>query len=223
MDLSVIIVAAGSGKRMGFDKLLAVLAGKPVLQHSIEAFEQHPDVGEVIVVCPEDRFNKLNIKATSKPIIQVNGGSERHLSVAKGIEKVALPSRYIAVHDGARPLISQEQITAIYQAAVTTGAAASARPATETMKQADSQGVVQADVNRDQVWIMETPQIFNAEMLKDAYNEVTKQDCLVTDEVSAMQIIKAPVQLVQNSSANPKITYPSDLLIVEALLQNSVS
>ena len=70
---------------------------------------------------------------------------------------------------------------------------------------------------------METPQIFNAEMLKDAYNEVTKQDCLVTDEVSAMQIIKAPVQLVQNSSANPKITYPSDLLIVEALLQNSVS
>jgi len=196
---------------MGFDKLLADLAGKPVLQRSIEAFINCSEVREVIVVCPDDRYQALDLEFSNIVIKRVDGGADRHDSVASGLAVLSEDIDYIAVHDGARPLISEIQIRKVLQSATEHGAAASARPVTETVKRADSNGMVSEAVSRDDLWLMETPQIFKTNLLVKAYQQVIHSGARVTDEVSAMELIGQSVHLVANDSANPKITYPADI------------
>ena len=211
MKLAVIIVAAGNSQRMGFDKLLADLNGKPVIQHSIETFLHCPEVSEVIVVCPQSRYDQLTLNPEGKSILRVDGGNDRHDSVAAGLSAISDKVDYIAVHDGARPLITDKQIRNVLEAAVEHGAATSARLVTETVKRANSDGMVHAAVNRDNLWLMETPQIFLSNLLIDAYTQVTQSGARVTDEVSAMELINHPVKLVANATTNLKITYPADI------------
>ena len=211
MKFTAIIVAAGSSQRMGFDKLLAPLAGKPVLQHSIEAFVHCDEVTEIIVVCPEERFDALDLEFSNKIITRVEGGKDRHDSVAAGLAQLAGGTEYVAVHDGARPLISSEQIARVLQSAVEHGGATSARPITETVKRADADGRAIESVCRDNLWLMETPQIFKAELLTDAYRVVQLKGERVTDEVSAMELTGYFTTLVANAGPNPKITYPQDI------------
>lgn len=218
MSLSAIIVAAGSSRRMGFDKLLAPLAGKAVLQRSIEAFLNSDDVREVIVVCPQDRFDELQLENTSKPIHRIDGGVDRHDSVAAGLAAISENSTYVSVHDGARPLISLDQIAKVYRVAIDHNNATSARPVTETIKRADKNGIVTDSVDRENLWLMETPQIFKTELLVKAYAEVQKNGERVTDEVSAMELIGQPTHLVSNDSPNLKITYPQDIQLAEKLM-----
>lgn len=221
MSLSAIIVAAGSSRRMGFDKLLAPLAGKAVLQRSIEAFLKSDEVSEVIVVCPQDRFDTLQLENISKPIHRVDGGTDRHDSVAAGLAALSEDTRYVSVHDGARPLISLEQISKVYHAAIDHQSAASARPVTETVKRADQNGIVTEAIDRENLWLMETPQIFKSELLLKAYAEVQKKDKRVTDEVSAMELIGQTTHLVSNHSPNLKITYPQDIELAENFLRTT--
>jgi len=183
VNLAVIIVAAGTSQRMGFDKLLANLRGKPVLQRSIEAFLCCSEVTDIIVVCPKERYQVLEFNTSGKVIQRVEGGNDRHDSVAAGL--AALPENidFIAVHDGARPLISGEQIKSVLDAAVIHGAATSARPVTETVKRSDSEGMVNEAVSRDDLWLMETPQIFRSNLLNQAYNEVANLGTRVTDAI----------------------------------------
>ena len=220
MKLAAIIVAAGSSQRMGFDKLLAPLAGKPVLLRSIEAFDKSDDITNIIVVCPLERFNTLDLSNCNKPIQRIDGGLDRHDSVAAGLATLANNIDHVAVHDGARPLISNSQISRVYQAAIELGGAASARPVTETIKRADDKNIVTKDVTRNNLWLMETPQIFQTCILHKAYEEVKAQTQQVTDEVSALQLINRSTKLVTNDSPNPKITYPQDLQLAEKLLAN---
>lgn len=219
MNLSAIIVAAGSSSRMGFDKLLAPLGGKSVLQRSIEAFLIYEEVTEIIVVCPQDRFQSLSLKDHNKPIHRVDGGVDRHDSVAAGLAKVSKHTQYVSVHDGARPLITLDQITKVYQAAKEHQNAASARPITETVKRTTSDGTITEAVDRENLWLMETPQIFQAKLLLQAYSSVKKKGERVTDEVSAMQLIGQTTHLVSNHSPNIKITYPHDIKLAEKLLR----
>lgn len=218
MNLSVIIVAAGNSQRMGFDKLLAQLGGKSVLERSIEAFAAHSKVSEIIVVCPQDRFQALGIIHKSEMITRVDGGTDRHDSVAAGLGKLACPDQYVAVHDAARPLISTSQIDRVLKAATEHNAAASARPVTETVKRADTDGFVTESLCRDDLWLMETPQIFKTGLLTKAYDMVQKSGQRVTDEVSAMQLIDCRTVLVANKEPNLKITYPEDIKLAEKLL-----
>ncbi|BDS05339.1 2-C-methyl-D-erythritol 4-phosphate cytidylyltransferase [Oceaniferula spumae] len=218
MKFAAIIVAAGSSRRMGFDKLLASLRGKPVLQHSIETFLDCPSITNIIVVCPADRFDSLDLEFSNKVIQRVDGGVDRHDSVAAGLAVLPSDIDYISVHDGARPLITEKQIAKVLQAAVDHGAAASARPVTETVKRANGDCIVTESVSRDNLWLMETPQIFKASLLVNAYQQVQQSGARVTDEVSAMELIGQAVQLVSNDSANPKITYPADIDQAEKLL-----
>lgn len=218
MKLSVIIVAAGSSQRMGFDKLLADLAGKPVLQRSIEAFTMCPEVTEIIVVCPQDRYDALEHKFNAQLITRVDGGKDRHDSVAAGIACLSPEAKYIAVHDGARPLISSQQITKVLDSAIEHNAATSARPVTETIKRISAEGFVSEPVCRDHLWLMETPQIFKAELLKNAYNLVQQNHERVTDEVSAMELIHCKTRVVANEQPNPKITYPEDIPLAEKMI-----
>lgn len=219
MKLTAIIVAAGSSQRMGFDKLLAPLSGKPVLQHSIEAFVQCDEVNEIIVVCPQERFDKIDLEFSNKKILRIDGGLDRHDSVAAGLSLIPENTRFISVHDGARPLISSRQISRVFHDAVRHGCAASARPITETVKRVDNRGVVVESVCRDHLWLMETPQIFDTELLTNAYRHVRDQGERVTDEVSALQLIGNTTHLVNNPSPNPKITYPHDILQAEKLME----
>lgn len=205
---------------MGFDKLLAPLSGKPVLLWSIEAFLHCEAVSEIVVVCPEDRFNQLPIPSSKKSIRRIDGGDDRHDSVAAGLSHLSEEAKFVAVHDGARPLISCEQIVRVYHSAIELTSAASARRITETVKRADTQGRVIAPVDRNNLWLMETPQTFRTDLLRKAYAEVAVSGQRVTDEVSAMELIGHPTQLVTNPSPNPKITFPEDITQAELLLRS---
>ena len=221
MKLTAIIVAAGNSRRMGFDKLLAPLAGKPVLQRSIESFIQCDTVNDIILVCPKERFKQLNLKPSQKHVQIVEGGADRHDSVAAGLSVIAQNAdekHYIAVHDGARPLITPNQITRVYEHALQHHCAACATPISDTIKRVNDLGIVQESVSRDNLWAMQTPQIFRVDLLQQAYQEVLAKGKRVTDEVSALQLIGYPTHLIDNPDPNPKITYPQDISQAEHLL-----
>ena len=200
---------------MGFDKMFAEIGGQPVLKHSIAAFEKSRQVNDIIIVAREDRVSlvsDLAREAGFKKVRQViKGGDRRQDSVACALSHVADHCQFISVHDGARPWITPTQIERVLQAAAASGAAASAHPITETLKRADKDFLVSEDISREGMWAMETPQIFRSEILKQAFAKVFSENLQVSDEVSAVQRLGLPVQLVHNESLNPKITFPADL------------
>jgi len=218
---TAIIVAAGSSQRMGFDKLAAPLAGMPVLRRTLDAFVAADCIAAIIVVCSPERWNLLGNAATAsiaKPVRRVDGGTTRQDSVANGLAAVAAGAELIAVHDGARPLVSPADITRCVAAAGAFRAASLARRVTDTLKRADGDDFCTESVARDDLWLMETPQVFDAALLHSAYATVAAKRLEVTDEVSAMQAIGIRVKFVETSHPNPKITRPADLLLASAIL-----
>lgn len=203
---------------MGFDKLAAPLAGLPVLRRSLEAFLAAPSITAVVVVAPAERFEELLSGSFAKPVIRVDGGANRQDSVANGLAAVPPGTTLVAVHDGARPLVRPEAIDRCVASAAERGAAALARPVTETLKRADAEGLSRESVDRELLWFMETPQCFQLPLLLQAYAAVTRSNLTVTDEVSALEAIGVPTLLVDARYPNLKITHPSDLSLAEALL-----
>ncbi len=221
--LSVIIVAAGSGRRMGFDKLLAPLGGSNVLSQTVQRFLATECVDELIIVAPAERFAQIQLDPAfadkAAQLINVEGGSERHFSVKAGLDRVSPKATHVGIHDGARPLVTPEAITACYQRSRQTGAATLARPATETIKKANADGsAIVSSISRERLWFMETPQIFSAKLIQEAYLMVEQQGEVVTDEVSALQTIDQATALVSSPCYNIKVTYPEDLQYAEHFL-----
>jgi len=220
--LSAIIVAAGSSQRMGFDKLLALLADKPVLVHTIDAFERTPSVVEIILVARAERvgeFEELVRQNDFKKVRSVIAGGElRHDSVRAGLERLSEDASHVAVHDAARPLVTPEQIERVFEIARLHGGAALAEPITSTVKRADENGVVTGGVPRENLYAMQTPQIFARDLLDEAYGKIGAANLAVTDEVSAVEHLGGKVVLVPNDDWNVKITYPRDLLLAQAVL-----
>jgi len=219
MSNCAIIVAAGLSRRMGFDKLAADLAGVPVLRRSVEAFLNCPAIDSLVVVCPQERFDALLPGPFPKPVIRVDGGDQRQESVQNGISAVPDDTTLVAIHDGARPLISSESIIACLDAAGQYGAATVARPITETIKRADQNGFTRTGIEREDLWFMETPQAFRISVLRGAVLAVVTLDLTVTDEVSAAEAIGVSAKIIPSPSPNLKITTPSDLRLAAALLQ----
>ena len=215
---SAILVAAGSSRRMGFDKLASPLGGMPVLRRTLEAFLAASSIAEVVIVCPEDRWELLGGDGFSKPVKRVDGGTDRQDSVAAGLAALSPDSLLVAVHDGARPLVSPADIDRCVEAALQNRAAALARRVTETLKRSDTDDFSAGAVSREQLWFMETPQVFEIPLLRQAYQAVASQGLAVTDEVSALESIGARVKLVESRHPNLKITTPADLALAEALL-----
>lgn len=219
---SAIIVAAGSSRRMGFNKLLAPLAGVPVLRRTLAQFQVCEDVDEILVVTGDEVAEQIQLwraeGGLTKLTAVIPGGAERHFSVWAGIQACSLEAEIIAVHDGARPLITPAQISQCIAMAREKGATACARPMTETIKRADATGKITESLDRTGVWVMETPQVFAKAVLVGAYEAVIRDAALVTDEVSAVQHVGTPVFAVENTSPNPKITFPSDLTQAERFL-----
>jgi 2-C-methyl-D-erythritol 4-phosphate cytidylyltransferase len=204
---------------MGFDKLAASLAGKPVLRRTLEAFLASDRIDHIVVVAPQDRFDDLLAGEHAKPVVRVDGGQDRQDSVRNGLAAVPEACDLVAVHDGARPLVSPADIARCLEAAQANGAAALARPVTETLKRSNAEGFARESVDRELLWFMETPQIFRTSLLREACAFVRERKLVTTDEVSALEAIGLPTQLVASHFPNPKITHPSDLVLAEALLR----
>ncbi len=205
---------------MGFDKLMASLQGQSVLQHSLAAYLSCPEISEIILVTDPDRFRSLDLLGCEEKIIRVDGGNERQDSVSNGLAALAPECKLVAIHDGARPLITSEAISLVLDGASVHGAASLAHPITETLKRADNDDFVkgqQASVDREQLWAMETPQCFRVRLLQAAYAQAKEDQIQLTDEVSALQHLGHVIKLIPNPSPNPKITFPSDLALAERL------
>jgi 2-C-methyl-D-erythritol 4-phosphate cytidylyltransferase len=212
LKVTAILVAAGISRRMGFDKLAAELDGQPVLARTVAAFMACPEISEIILVTPAERMSLLDETTFTKPLIRIDGGAARHLSVANGLAAVSPDAELIAIHDAARPLISQADILATIAAAKEHGAASLARRVTETLKRTDDSDFTTAAVPRENLWFIETPQIFETALIQSAYEKVISGNLPVTDETSALEHIGIRTKLIPSTSPNPKITTPADLL-----------
>lgn len=218
MGCAAVIVASGSSRRMGFDKLAAEINGKSVLARTVEAFMRADGISRVIVVCPEDRFQLLENGIHTKPLDRVNGGENRQDSVANGLAVLGEEDELVAVHDGARPLVRPEAIDECIAAARKHGAATLAHAVADTLKKADDEGFSLTSVDRTNLWAMETPQIFQASLLRQAYDAIRERQLTVTDEVSVMEAAGIPTKLVVSRFPNLKITVPADIALATALM-----
>jgi 2-C-methyl-D-erythritol 4-phosphate cytidylyltransferase len=221
--LTAIIVAAGSSRRVGFDKLFVPLNGKPLLAHTIEAFEHAGSVAEIIIVAREDRHvevDRIVCEHGGKKVQAViAGGEHRQDSVRAGFRRLGPDTRYVAIHDAARPLITSQQIERVFEQCRAHGAAVLAEPITDTLKRADKDLVVAASIDRHQLFAMQTPQIFERKLIEEAYRAVFAADLRITDEVSAVEHVRRKVVLVPNDDFNFKITYERDLKLAEFVLR----
>jgi 2-C-methyl-D-erythritol 4-phosphate cytidylyltransferase len=222
-----VIVAGGSSRRMGFNKLTAELEGRPVLAWSVSAFNDCPSVDAIVLVCASGARSELEqiarAAAPAKLKHVVSGGAHRHLSVAEGLGIVPADAAMIAVHDAARPLVNDAMITRCLESARNTGAAACARRVNDTLKRINDEGFIIESVDRSNLWAVETPQIFRADLLRHAYDEVIATGGYVSDETSAVQAAGAPVALVDTPEWNGKITYPGDLELARVVLRGRKS
>ena len=220
--LSAIIVAAGSSQRMGFDKLFALLGDKPVLAHTLDAFQRTNCVGEIILVGRAERVAELQELVRQSAFHKVRevvpGGVQRQDSVRAGLERLTPEVRYVAVHDAARPLVMPEQIERVFAFARQYGAAALAEPINDTIKRVDENRFVSGGIAREGLYAMQTPQIFSRDLLTSAYAGIAAKHLSITDEVSAVEHLGAKVLLVPNDEFNGKITYPRDLLLAQSVL-----
>ena len=218
INVSAILVAGGSSIRMGFDKIFAKLGERSVIEHSIQAFLRCHFIKNLIIVINENTASQLrdivNKIKTNTEIRIVSGGTTRKNSVANGLNEINQNCDFVAIHDGARPWINPLQIIKVLEQAEKFGAAASGRPVTDTIKKCDNNAIVTESISREELWAMETPQIFDREIITQAYDEILKKNIEVTDEVSAVTYFGKPVKIVQNEWINPKVTYPEDLNLI---------
>ena len=225
--LTAIIVAGGSSQRMGFDKLLALIDGKPVVAHSIAAFEQSNSVTDIILVARAERLAEYEKVSESYGFRKISavipGGARRQDSVSLGLETLGIRTEFVAVHDAARPLVSADLIERLFQLARDHGGATSATPIVDTLKRVDQQHRVIGSVDRNNLFGVQTPQIFQRTLLEKAYQAVFDAGLEVTDEISAVEHIGGRVNLLPNESPNFKITYPADLHLAEFLLCQRIS
>ncbi|MEE9119999.1 MAG: 2-C-methyl-D-erythritol 4-phosphate cytidylyltransferase [Syntrophobacteria bacterium] len=224
MRVVAIIPAAGEGRRMGeaVEKQFLHLQGIPVLAHTLGVFDKSPEVdGVVLVVAPQQRQalkeNVLGPYPCRKLLGVVDGGSERQDSVARGLEAVPGDCELVVVHDGVRPLVSVALLGAVLEAANYHGAALAAIPARDTVKRAKEE-VVAETLERETIWLAQTPQAFQANLLRLAYEKASRDKILVTDDAALVESLGVSVHLVPGSPENIKVTTPTDLIIAEALL-----
>lgn len=225
--LTAIIVAGGSSQRMGFDKLLAPLDGKPVVAHSIAAFEQTESVTDIILVGRAARLSDYEAIAESHGFHKISavipGGARRQDSTSLGLAQLSAATKFIAVHDAARPLVRPDLIDKLFQLAKAHGGATSAAPVVDTLKRVDGDRVVTGGVDRANLFAVQTPQIFRRELLTEAYSALFAAGGEVTDEISAVERIGGRVVLLPNDEPNFKITYPADLALAEFILHSRQS
>ncbi len=223
--VTAVIVAAGSSRRMGFDKLFAPLAGRPVIAHTLAQFQACPDVTEIVIVAKQEKFGEFQSIALDcgieKLLCLTGGGEERQHSVYNGIKAGSANCPLVAIHDGARPLATPEMISKTIQAAREHGASVAACKVVDSIKEAREDGTIAKTVNRDKLWAVQTPQVFRKDIILAGYEEVFKLGLTVTDDTAAVELTGQKVMLVDTGRSNLKITTPEDLAIAEVILNKN--
>jgi 2-C-methyl-D-erythritol 4-phosphate cytidylyltransferase len=214
-QIGAILVAAGASRRMGFVKHWVPLSGRLVLVYALEALAENPDIAQVALVVSPERLAEAESLATniSDKIRVCLGGAERRDSVAAGV-RVLNECDWLVVHDAARPFVSEELIRRGIEAARSTGAAVAAIPAKDTMKRAVN-GTVLGTLPRQELWTVQTPQVFRADLLRTALQRPERD---VTDEATLIERMGGEVRIYLGSETNWKITTPFDLALAEAWL-----
>ena len=214
--VSAVLVAAGSSTRMGFDKLSFDLGGETVLHRSIRAFEQDPLVTEIVLVAGKNRaFVEQQAADCTKPVQIVTGGTTRAESAKNGV--LAAAGELVAVHDAARPFVSQAVITATLEAAARCGAAAPAVPVKDTIKVVNDHLIVDTPY-RPHLFITQTPQVFKRQLYFEAVTFAEEHALDFTDDCQLIEAINCKVYMTEGDYTNIKITTPEDIAIAEILL-----
>lgn len=223
MRTCAVIVAAGSSRRMGGEnKLLLPLAGVPVLAHTLLAFEHSASVDDIVLVCREqdivDHSHLAQDFGVTKLHAAVRGGDSRTASVLAGVAACPAGTVLVAVHDGARPLVTARIIADAVAAAAECGAAAPVVPLKDSIKRLEN-GCIAADVPRETLAAVQTPQVFRIELLDRALRAAEREGKTFTDDCAAVEAVGTHVRATGGSYENIKITTPEDVLIGEALLE----
>ena len=218
-----VIVAAGSASRMGgIDKVMAPLGGEPMIVKTVRAFQECDAIREIVVVTREDLIRPITslLSGMDKVIAVVAGGASRQKSVHLGLNTLSSKVELAAIHDGARPLVSYEVIDRTVRAANTYGAAAPGIPVKDTIKQVQG-GVVTETPDRERLRAVQTPQVFDFDLLRGALKKAREEVAQVTDDCSAVERMGFSVKIVEGDERNIKVTTPTDLKIAEMLLEES--
>lgn len=221
---AVIIVAGGLGSRMKSDtpKQFLEIAGKPILMHTIEAFHKYSDNIKIILVLPQDRWDDWeNLKDQYNFLIHhslVVGGSTRTDSVRNGLALVD-NSETVAIHDGVRPLITPDVISHAFQTATKHSTAIVCVALKDSLRKLDTEERSEA-VDRKEFRIVQTPQVFRAELIKKAYQKIMASNQKFTDDASVAEFCGYSIYLVEGEHSNIKITTPEDLIIAESILRS---
>ena len=224
---TAIVLSAGQGKRMGtaVQKQYIELEGKPIVAHTLEVFQRSEVIDEILLVvgkgqeeyCRKDIIEKYHLDKVKKII---EGGAERYHSVYCGLKEVRKDG-YVFIHDGARPFVTEEILRKSYEAVCEYPACVIGMPVKDTIKIADKEGFSNETPERDKVWQIQTPQVFEVKLIRDAYETLLQSGkTKVTDDAMVVEtVLGLKVRLVEGSYENIKITTPEDLEIAEVFLK----
>lgn len=225
--LAVVIAAAGTGSRMGaeINKQFLLLDSRPILAYSLDVFERMDLVSQVVVAanarevdyCAEEVIAKFAYRKVSRVVA---GGASRQESVWQGLQHIEKDAALVAVHDGARPLLTTALIMDLYQAAQKWGAAVPGVPVRDTLKTVDDEAFVQETLNRSLVTAIQTPQVFRRADLYRAYQMAHEQQFQATDDAALYEKYIGRVRVVPGDHRNLKITTPEDIIIAESFLHH---
>jgi len=220
-----VVPAAGQGIRMGgaTRKQYLTLGGVPLLVLSLKVLQQVESIREIILSVPEnDReycWHEIVSPFGLRKVTQVvAGGQRRQDSVFNGLLAIADPPEMVLVHDGVRPFIDDGLVERVISCGEQTGAAVMAMPIHDTVKRVDAHGVIQETLNREELWHIQTPQVFRYDWLLEAHQHAQQENWNVTDDAALIERMRYPVSVVEGSCFNIKITRPEDLIFGEAIL-----
>ena len=217
-----VIVAAGTASRMGgIDKVMAPLGGEPMIARTVRTFQQCDAIKEIVVVTREDLLTTVMglCKDMDKVKAVVVGGKDRPESVSSGLNALSSKCKLAAIQDGARPLVSWQVIDRMVRAANSYGAAAPAIPVKDTIKEVAG-GVVIATPDRSRLQAVQTPQVFDFDLLRGALKKAKTEEIPITDDCSAVELMGMSVKMVEGDERNIKITTPMDLKIAQLFLED---
>ncbi len=225
---TAIILAAGKGARMnsGMNKQFIHIKGKPLLAHTLEAFQSCEAIDSIMLVagkaelqlCKEQIIDAFGFDKVDK---LVEGGSERQQSVYNGILKLDAQCEVVVIHDGARPIVPDGIIERCIEGAKVFGAVTAGMPAKETIKMLDAEGFVESTPERGKVWITQTPQAFQLDIIKKAHENAGHKGISGTDDAFLVECMGIKVKMIESTYENIKVTTPEDIIIAETIMNRN--
>jgi len=226
MKVSVIVVAAGEGKRMGAEKQFVELGGIPLCIRACVAFDGINNIGEIILVVSPKNVSMAKEHVSGHKLKKVKkivpGGDVRQASVYNGLKELAADSEYVLIHDGARPLLSPELVEKMLSELVGKDAVVLAVPVSDTVKQIDERCVVSKTVERKDLWAAQTPQGFRVSLIREAHEKAIKEGISATDDAVLVERTGKDVNILMGSYENMKITTPLDLVVAECIINKRI-